>query len=187
MTDSPRAVLSPCGLYRYVLRRRIDPILWTFPSIEGFRVDELRGVVTFIMLNPSTADANKDDNTVRKCISFARAAGAIAMEVVNLYAFRATNPKELNDCHTHAFDPVGPRNDEYIRESVRAADTVICAWGTFDGPAKPARASAVLAILGECGKTPMCLGVSKFGDPLHPLYLAKTRRPVGLFEARAAL
>jgi hypothetical protein len=184
VTDSPRAVLSPCGLYRYVLRRDVDPILWTFPSIEGFRVAELRGVVTFVMLNPSTADASKDDQTVRKCISFARAAGAASLEVVNLYGYRATNPRDLS---APGIDPVGPRNDEYIRESVRSAAVVVCGWGQNKAPGIAVRVKAVLGILEECGRAPMCLGVTRFGDPLHPLYLAKTRRPVGLFEARAAL
>ena len=185
MIAAPRAVISPCRLYRYVLRRDVDPILWTFPPIEGFQVTKSHGKMTFVMLNPSTADAEKDDPTIRRCISFARGSGAASMEVVNLYALRATNPSELN--RGGGVDPIGPRNDEYILESVHTADIVICAWGTTDAPRKASRIVSTLKIIEECGRAPMCLGVSKFGDPLHPLYLAKTRRPVGLYEARAAL
>lgn len=169
------AVLSDDKVYRYVLRRAIS-------MLHGST-----GTITFVMLNPSTADADTNDPTIRRCIGFGEALHAEYLEVVNLFAFRTTYPREL----LTAKDAVGPRNDEYIRASVRHADVVICAWGSTGAGAvhrqRLPRTMTVLEILRDCGKVPHCLGVTKDGDPLHPLYLAGSRRPVSLADARAAL
>src|SRR5262245_40859152 len=92
----PRAVFSSCGTYRYVLRREIGPGDTT---------------ATFIMLNPSTADAARDHPTIRRCIGFARRWGCGQLVCLNLFAFRATDPARLK-C---AADPVGPRNEDWFR------------------------------------------------------------------------
>lgn len=68
---------------------------------------------TFIMLNPSTADADQDDPTIRRCVGFAKALGCGALEVVNLYAYRATNPRDL----LRQDERVGPENDYWLREA----------------------------------------------------------------------
>ncbi len=90
------------GAYRYSLWRE-----W----------DSRRPIVAFVMLNPSTADAAKDDPTIRRCASFARSWGYGSLEVVNLFAYRASEPKRLRQTP----DPIGPANDDYL---VDAADRV---------------------------------------------------------------
>jgi hypothetical protein len=77
------------------------------------------------MLNPSTADATEDDPTIRRCVGFARRERCGVLEVVNLFAFRATNPQALRS----APDPVGPANDRFIEKAVERADLIVVAWG----------------------------------------------------------
>jgi hypothetical protein len=74
------ATISENGLYRYLLGRT------GWPGCSG-------GNMLFVMLNPSTADVYEDDNTIRRCTTFAQREGQSAMEVVNLYAYRSTDPK----------------------------------------------------------------------------------------------
>lgn len=152
------AVLSDCGCYRYTLTREWNGSL---PAL------------TFIMLNPSTADATLDDPTIRRCIGFARARGFGGLRVLNLFAFRATDPAEMKA----APDPVGPDNDEHLREMFLAAAKVgvpiIAAWGAHGGHMD--RESAVRALAAECGVTLMCLGATKDGHPRHPLYVPAAR------------
>lgn len=142
------AEISPCGKYRYHLRREWD-------------LDLPR--VAFIMLNPSTADANDDDPTIRRCIGFAKAWGYGGLDVVNLYGYRATNPKELKNVPS----PIGPHNDDTLLAIVPYVDRVICAWGAHGGK----RGDSVLRKLRQEGLVPMCLAKTKRGDPMHPLYL----------------
>ncbi len=143
--------MSECGLYRFRLART-----W----------DEEERPACFIMLNPSTADARKDDPTIRRCISYARSWNAGGIVVVNLFAFRATDPKEL----LKAADPVGPGNDLHIRKAVERCHPVVCAWGTKG--ALLGRGEAVKRLLAEVGVAVKCLAVTKDGHPNHPLYLA---------------
>ena len=155
------AVISACGRFRYELTRQWDAHL---PA------------AVYVMLNPSTADAEVDDQTIRKCIGFAERLGFGAFTVVNLFAFRATKPADLKRNHY----PIGPDNDRAIMRAVAAADaTVICAWGfNAKGLARPAE---VLDLLRQAGKTPMALHVNASGEPAHPLMLAYTHglRPLG--------
>ena len=109
------AVLSPCGAYRYLLTRRFGP---------G------KKLATFVMLNPSTADAERDDATIRKCVGFARSWGCAGLQVVNLFAFRATDPTDLR----MADDPVGPENDVWLGRAIwerRIALTPECQVGLW--------------------------------------------------------
>lgn len=150
------ATISDCQRYRYRLGRRWD----------GGKV------LVFVMLNPSTADAELDDRTIRRCIGFARSHVFGAIEVVNLYAYRATKPLDLKT----AGYPVGPENDRHIAE-VCAGDPVgaVClAWG--DNAAGLARAGEVLALLRENGVQPMALELSQRGIPRHPLMLRSDSR-----------
>jgi hypothetical protein len=148
------AVLSTDRTYRYQLTRR-----W---SDSPF--------LAWIMLNPSTADENTDDPTIRKCVRWARMGGFGGIAVLNLLALRATDPRELN---TH-LDPIGPENDRHIAEVVRKTieqgGSVACAWGC--GGTLQGRASAVLRLLQEQGCRPLCLGTTREGQPRHPLYVA---------------
>lgn len=147
------AVLSPDGVYRYELRRR-----WGTGQ-----------PVAFVMLNPSTADATVDDPTIRRCVGFARAWGFGALVVRNLFALRATDPRELAG---HP-DAVGPLNDTYL-----AADdvhSVVCAWGAH--PFAVERGAEVRGMFAGRGVRLHHLGLTKAGHPRHPLYLPKTAEP----------
>ena len=141
------AVLSPCGRYRYSLTRMF---------FTG------RGRVLFIMLNPSTADAETDDPTIRRCIGFAHRWGFQELAVANLFAWRATDPRELR----RADDPVGPENDRHLMMMSGCADAVIAAWGARGSYRN--RAAEVLDLLEG---TVEHLGLTKQGNPKHPLYL----------------
>jgi hypothetical protein len=141
--DARGAALSPDGVYRYELTRQ-----W---SVRG-------GMVTFVMLNPSTADAMVDDPTIRRCIGFAKREGFGGLAVVNLFALRATDPRELK----HHLDPVGPLNEEYLVNAVRESVAVIAAWG-----ANPLTLNVSRAFLRFSAGPVFVLG----DRPNHPLYL----------------
>ncbi len=152
------ARIDPTGTYRYLLWR-----IW----------DTNKPRVLFVMLNPSTADAETDDPTIRRCIGFAKSWGYGSLQVVNLFAYRATNPEELRKCA----DPIGPRNDDYIEEGLESANRVIMAWGTKG--TLLGRDRIVKEILKPF--RPHCLQLSKDGHPKHPLYIAAKCEPI-LFE-----
>jgi hypothetical protein len=145
------AIISACGQYRYMLSRPGD-------------MTATRGLALFIMLNPSTADSELDDPTIRRCRGFAQTWGCNGIQVLNLYALRSTDPDALWE---HA-DPVGPENDAWLSRLALAADEVVCAWGVN---AQPARAREVSAMLAEHGVRLKCLGTTKSGAPRHPLYV----------------
>jgi len=123
--------------------------------------------VCFVMLNPSTADAHVLDPTVRRCAGFAGAWGAGAFEVTNVFALRSTDPAGL----TRVDDPVGPGNDRAILAAARAADRVVCAWGTR--ATLLGRHATVLDLLRGAGVAPAALLLTRDGFPGHPLYLPR--------------
>lgn len=140
------ATISECGLYRYRLTRE-----WGAGA-----------TAVFIMLNPSTADASQDDPTIRRCVGFAKREGCGRLEVVNLFAFRATAPKDMRA----AADPIGPENDAHILAAVTAADGPrIAAWGAHGGQ----RGKEVGRRLRGMGLK--CLGLTAALAPRHPLYV----------------
>lgn len=149
------AVLSPCRLYRYDLWRR-----W----------DADKGYVMFVGLNPSTADETNDDPTIRKCIGFAKRWGYGALCMTNLFAFRATKPKDM----MAAQDAIGPDNDRTLKTLSQGASIVIAAWGK-DGNHK-GRDKQVMAMLPYL----YCLKQNKDGSPAHPLYLRGDATPYPL-------
>lgn len=146
------AVFDGSGRYRYALTRR-----WA----SGGRT------AAFVLLNPSTADAQRDDPTIRRCMGFARAWGFAALEVVNLFAWRATRPQALRQ----AAAPVGPENDAHLLRAARGAGRVVLAWGIHG--ALDGRAAAVCALLAGAGLRPRCLGHTRNGQPRHVLYLPR--------------
>jgi hypothetical protein len=147
---SQKASFSRCGLYRYSLQRR-----WH----QG------EGQVCFIGLNPSTADHRRDDPTIRRCVGFAHGWGFAGMEIVNLFAFRATYPEDLKA----AVDPVGAGNARALGRAIRRSELAIACWGN-DG-----------AFLGQAGRILrrfpelQCIRLNSSKQPAHPLYL-----PAGL-------
>jgi hypothetical protein len=151
-------VLSDDGVYRYLLER------WWGPSERA---------ATFIMLNPSTADATVDDRTIGRCSTFARTWGLDGLRVANLYALRSSDPGALR---SHP-DPVGPDNDSWLAlvlDEARAHQApVIVAWGAH---ARPDRASALCDL--AAGLELLTLGLTVAGAPKHPLYLRADTIPV---------
>lgn len=154
-------VFSTDRVYRYSLTRDTGDLL---------AAGRLR--INWLMLNPSTADENVNDPTIRRCLAFSRAWGYREVVVTNLFAFRATDPGEL----LTAADPVGPDNDFHIADAAKRSDLVLCAWGNHG--ALLARAQRVLAILRAVACTPRCLRVTKTGQPEHPLYLPGDLTPL---------
>jgi hypothetical protein len=149
------AELSPCGKFRFVLSRD-----WT----EG------EGRCCFIMLNPSTADAESDDPTIRRCVDFARRSGHSALDVVNLFALRTPHPREL----LTAADLHGPRdqaqrlyNDIWLLATAALARTAVAAWGVHG--VMHHRDRVVREMLKEVQLH--CLGTTANGQPRHPLYI----------------
>lgn len=156
----PSAIFSDDRMYRYMLTRQ-----W----------DNSKPYVVFVGLNPSTADENLDDPTIRRCIGYAKAWGCGGIIMVNLFAFRATDPKDMRK----AEDPIGPENDRYLKEAAKHVHTVVAAWGNhgrFMG-----RDSVVKSLFSEAeflGYIHLtCLELSKDGNPKHPLYLKKDLIP----------
>ncbi|MFC7261511.1 DUF1643 domain-containing protein [Streptomyces lutosisoli] len=151
------ASLSDCGAYRYLLVRE-----WA---------DSGRTAV-FVLLNPSTADADRDDATTRRCIRYAQDWGCSGAWIVNLYAWRATRPAAL----WTADDPVGPGNDKFLRAAASTATDsggpLVAGWGT---EARPDRISAVLNLPGL--ESLSALAVTQSGQPHHPLRLDQTLTP----------
>jgi hypothetical protein len=166
------AILSGCGKYRYCLWREWRGVAprknWRWYGCKdgaGHELGEPKSCL-FVMLNPSTADAEQDDPTIRRCVGFAKRFGFDRLEVVNLYAWRATNPKEII-AMTGGGDPVGPRNQEIIEKSATDAGLIICAWGAHGSHI--GQDETVRGWLGE--RDLHCLGRTKEGHPRHPLYL----------------
>jgi hypothetical protein len=120
--------------------------------------------VLFVMINPSTADATKDDATIRKCVGFAKRWGMGSLEVVNLFAWRSKDVADL----LAAADPVGPGNDAAISGAIVRAQLVVAAWG----PKKivKQRAPAVLDLL-SAHSVVHAIRVADNGEPCHPLML----------------
>jgi hypothetical protein len=150
------AIFDETGSYRYLLRRE-----W----------DGTGEAVGFIMLNPSTADAMTNDPTIRRCIGFARAWGYGSLWVGNLFAYRSRDPKRL----LCVPDPIGPENDDYLRQLAGKVQRLVLAWGDrgiyLDRGAKVKRALSARYSL-------YCLGTTRNLHPRHPLYLKKEVRPI---------
>jgi hypothetical protein len=128
--------------------------------------DTLRRPMVFAMFNPSTADAEIEDPTIRRCMGFAEREDCGGIVVVNLFGYRATQPAELR----RVVDPVGPGNDEAIREAFALPSAeVVLAWGAT-ADAYPVRVREFLNLIPDT-ITPLCLGTTGSGAPRHPLYV----------------
>lgn len=166
------AVISTCGRYRYRLDREI-----AYPG----------QVVAFMLHNPSTADAERDDPTSRRGVGFARAWGASRLIYVNPWAGRATKPSDLWKMD----DPIGPDNDWHIeavsREVVNSDGFFVFAWGAVSPPVHlradvRKRLASVEEIVRSAGCDVRALGVTKDGAPRHPLYLRSDAKPMPWFR-----
>lgn len=162
--------------YRYMLTRTIAPLL------AGDAGDAL----LFVMLNPSTADERVDDPTIRRCIGFAAREGAPLLQVVNLYAYRATDPAELARAVEMDVDvAVGAGNDDVLESALAMPHVrIVCAWGSHP---MAARAMSRFARIHRQAHQPAlwCLGTTRSGAPRHPLYV-RADAPLIPFEVRGA-
>lgn len=148
------ADFSPDRKYRYTLIRE-----W----------DASKPRCLFILLNPSTADAEKDDPTNRRGINFAIQWGFGACVFCNLFAFRTPDPKVMKA----EDEPVGPENDEWLLKESKKARITIAAWG-IHGTHRD-RNERVLELL--AGRAVHCMGLTNDGHPKHILYLLSGLRP----------
>lgn len=153
-------VFSPNRRYRYTLIHHWDDMLT--PQSER--------CVVWICLNPSTADENQLDPTLRRIRGFSAAWGYTHFVMLNAFAFRATDPGEMKAAN----DPVGPDNDRWIFHWVERADRVVAGWGEHGTHLQ--RHVQVSALL-DPGKT-FCLARNASGQPKHPLYVARTTQLV---------
>ncbi len=165
LSSKATAVISQDGRYRYELTRhwnnKLDPLFW-------------------IMLNPSTADATSDDPTIRRCISFAKSWGYGGIKVYNLFALRSPHPIRI----TTVPGPVGPENDKWLISASRSGRQIIAAWGACRTPLVMQRAARVIRLFSRTRRfAPMCLGMTRTGDPKHPLYVPRNAElePLALF------
>ncbi len=164
------ATFSDCGLYRYKLWR-----YW----------DADRPTMVFVMMNPSTADAKLNDPTVSKCINFAKRDGFGGIDVLNVFALRATDPRKL----VKADDPFGVDNWFFLREaSQRYNDMPVLAWGNRSPDKRLSRYydMAIRALSHGFAGVLYCLGTNKSGDPKHPLYLAANTKIIQYVPVRRA-
>jgi len=147
------AKFSPCRRYRYTLWRH-----W----------GGLTGYVAFIGLNPSTATETLDDPTIRRCMHYAQDWGFSGLCMLNIFAFRATLPKDMKA----EPEPIGPENDLEIHLAAAGAAMVVAAWGTHGKHLDRDRDVRLLV--------PKLhhLKLNSDGTPGHPLYLRKTLMPI---------
>ena len=155
------AVISADGRYRYQLSRQID----TRGMLDA-------GMLNVILLNPSTATAEQEDQTIRRCIGYAQAWGYGTLVVTNLFALRSRLPAALK----LAADPIGPDNDVHLTKVARRADLVLVAWGAVGGYL--GRDMVVFRLVSSFDVPVRCLGRTKRGYPLHPLYCRADLQPV---------
>lgn len=150
-----RTVFSFDSRYRYTLFRY-------FPESPASDPDLY---CAFIGMNPSGADLYHDDRTVCRCMAFARSWGFSAMYMLNAFALRATNPKELVETN----DPIGPDNDSWIMRICSEASLIVVAWGN-PGKEIQDRQTQMERVLWPFRSRVMCFGKNKSGAPIHPLY-----------------
>lgn len=148
------AIFSPDRTYRYMLWRQWDASL---PKC------------TFIGLNPSTADERVDDPTIRRCIRFARDWGYGRMQMLNIFAYRATDPLVMR----LAEDPVGPDNDQWLAKAATVSAMNVAAWGIHGKYRDRQRYVGLLL----SGLDIYCLGTTRSGCPRHPLYMRAATQP----------
>jgi len=156
------AVLSECGTYRFQLIRELERSVPVHPATKS-------GTIAWVLCNPSTADAEVDDATVRKCWNYTLGWQYRSMMFVNVNPYRATNPK----AQVVPAEPILVANDSWLRYAVTQCPYVIAAWGDSAIPTLVRRAVSVIHPLGPLH----ALHVTKSGQPGHPLYLPGDAQP----------
>jgi hypothetical protein len=154
------AIFSQCQKYRYRLDR-----IW----------DDSRPPLAFGMLNPSTADHERNDATIERCERRAKTLGFGSLIVWNLFAFRATDPRALKG----EADPIGPDNDAFISEALHETKSregkIVVGWGAHGGYLE--RHEKILDVARSIKISLYCLGTTNSGQPKHPLYISYRSEP----------
>ena len=150
------AVISDDGVYRYSLERTWEGTDFLF---------------LFIMLNPSTADAQQSDPTLEKCIKYAKKEGASGVLIVNLFGYRTPSPSVLKAEFLNGTNVVGKENDFYVKSLLLRASRVVCAWGNLPHPRMQYREQEIINLITKSGISAFCLKKNLNGTPGHPLYL----------------
>lgn len=156
------AILSSCGTYRYELDR----------DIEHLTPPEVPKVYAYFGVNPSTADAELNDQTIQKLMMFTKLHGGTKMIVGNVFAGRSPDVKVLRWMN----DPHGPDNAQHITKIIAAADVLVPMWGSrlkLPAGLRPAFDDLMRNLLGS-GKPVQTFGLTMYGDPKHPLFLPYT-------------
>jgi len=139
--------------YRYSLWR-----LW----------DETLPQILFIGLNPSTANATKDDRTVSRCVNLAKQWGYGGISIGNLFAYQSENPEEMMN---HS-EPIGPENDKWLKRLADDSDLIVAMWG--DGGLHMNRAETVLRMFPDL----YCIATTQAGQPRHPRGALTPSKPI---------
>lgn len=155
--DGMGAEFSPCRRWRYALTRQ-----WSEEQQQRW--------LAFIALNPSTADERRNDPTVIRMTGFAKAWGFNGLVVLNIFAWRSTDPQALYE----VADPVGPENDAALRRWTQRAGRIVCAWGCHG--ALHNRGEVVRRLLVD--RALEALAINQDGSPRHPLYVSQDTRPI---------
>lgn len=162
------AIISPCGKFRYRLERDVQMDGLTF---------------AYFGINPSTADAMRDDATVRKWIGFTKANGGRRFIVGNVSAFRATDVRELAAA---LISPAQHRqNLDHIQRIITDADILVPCWGNRSKAPRHMHNDfdTVLAMLLTSGKPVRHFGLTASNDPKHPLMLGYDTRLIDWSDA----
>ncbi|MCM3128142.1 DUF1643 domain-containing protein [Paenibacillus sp. MER 78] len=155
------AVFDPTKKYRYLLSREWNASL---PRL------------LYVMLNPSIASHEVEDQTSKQCFYFAEKFGFGSLEVVNLYAFISTDPNKLKSM----IDPIGSENDKYILDAASRATTIVTAWGEKHFINQ--RHNKVAKLLTSEGHQLHCLGIAKSGHPRHPSRMSHNIESLTLYS-----
>lgn len=148
------AIITPCGLFRVRLERDV----------------QMDGIVAALFgVNPSTADATKNDATINKDIGFAKLNGWRRIIKGNVFPYRSTDVKVL----ATVADPFGPDYEQNLRQIIADADQLVPCWGDTKKVPKHLRPAfgRVMEMLRASGKPVRVFGFTTGGDPLHPLFL----------------
>ena len=150
------ACFDSTGQYRYQLDRQWDE---TLPAIA------------LVMLNPSRADHQHDDPTLRRCMRLAQDWQYGSLTVVNLFAYCTSSPQVLKAVD----DPIGVENDAAILQACQQAPCILLAWG--NAGTLHQRDRIVLELLTPWRDRCHCLGLTRAGQPRHPLYIPRKTQP----------
>lgn len=152
------AIFSEDKVYRYVLERRWGP----------------GDMVLFMMLNPSTADETQDDNTIRRCISFAKTWGYGGLFIWNLYAYRSTDQSVLD----RVAEPIGRENEDWLWKLIPQSRLLVAAWGANPNRGSYKEREFVMLVGPLYDHDVYCVGITEKGHPRHPLYIEGKPDPI---------